>query len=207
MPKIKNMEQIIDETLTQQPQEIQPQAPQIPEPILVPNDGNPTPPPPVQETAPADSLPLGLEMTTPTTNYTQEEFRQKFAGVLEFLENPATANNCIQELVTNGRNLTADKIYSVASRYSWLNWIIDRQTQVFADCLQIAAFLAIESNVIVMNWTGLNMFERVKLWLQNKAEQIRQERREGKRKTLFGWVFSGRAAAEKHTEQSNFAKD
>lgn len=202
MPKIKNMEQIIDETLTE-PQEVQPQ----PIDELTPNDGNPTPPPPVQETAPADSLPLGLEMTTPTTKYTQDEFRQKFAGVLEFLENPATANNCIQELITNGRNLTADKIYNVASRYSWLNWIIGRQTQVFADCLQIAAFLAIESNVIVMNWTGLNMFERVKLWLQNKAEQRRQERREGKRKTLFGWAFSGRAAAEKHTEQNNFAKD
>ena len=114
----------------------------------------------------------------------------------------------MQELITNGRNLTADKIYSVASRYSWLNWIIDRQTQVFADCLQIAAFLAVESNLIVMNWTGLNMFERLKLWLQQKAEQRKQARKEGKRKTtLFAWAFSGRQEAAKHTEQNSFAKD
>ena len=202
MPKIKQMEQLVEEVT--KPEEI-PAEVLLEQPTeeLTPDDGNlnPPPPPPVEQ-AGADCLPLGLSTTT-TNSYTQEEFRQKFAGLLEFLENPATANNCVQELVTNGRNLTADKIYNVAKRYSWLNWIIDRQTQVFADCLQIAAFLAVESNIIVMNWTGLNMFERLKLWLQQKAEQRKAERKAGKRKTLLGWVFSARPEAEKHTEQSS----
>ena len=172
---------------------------------LMPDDGQPTTPEMLQPDESADFSPVGLTTTT-TNNYTRDEFRQKFAAVLEFLENPATANNCVTEIVTNGRNLTADKIYNLASRYKWLSWIIDSRTQIFADSLQIAAFLAVESNVIVMNWTGLNMFERLKIWLKNKAEQRKAAQKSGKRRSLFGWVFSGRAEAEKLTEQNSSQK-
>lgn len=207
MPKIKQLEEILNEATP----EVQPdnQAPETTTPAeeLTPDDGQPTPPEvlaaEVQQSA--DFLPHGL--TTTTNNYTQEEFRQKFAAVLEFLENPAVANDCVTELITNGRNLTADKIYKLASRYRWLNWIIDSRTQLFADGLQIAAFLAIETNLIVMNWTGLNMFERFKIWLKSKAEQRKQAQSNSKRRSLFGWVFSARPDPERPTEQSNYAKD
>lgn len=187
----------------QQPETIPEELPEVLE-ELQPDDGQNLAPELMPETASqsAEFLPHGLQMTT-TTNYTPEEFRQKFAGILDFLENPAVANNCMQELILNGRNLTADKIYNVASRYKWLNWIIDRKTQVFADGLQIAAFLAVETNLIVMNWTGLNIFEKGKIWLQQKAELRRQAQKDGKRRTLFGWVFSGRQAAERPTEQNS----
>ena len=189
----------------QQPETVPEALPEVLE-ELQPSDGQPTPEVPEVATTSqsAEFLPHGLQMTmTRTDSYSPEEFRQKFAGILDFLENPATANNCMQELIINGRNLTADKIYNVATRYKWLNWIIDRKTQVFADSLQIAAFMAVETNLIVMNWTGLNIFEKGKIWLQQKAEQRRQAAKSGKRKTLLGWVFSGRREAEKPTEQSN----
>lgn len=208
MSKLK-ISPVEPEQLTE-PQQL-PEPPQIPEimpePVeLTPDDGQTITPEMSEQIATesrADSLPVGLATTT-TSNYTPDEFRAKFAGLLEFLENPATATNCAQELITNGRNLTADKIYNLATRYKWLNWIIDRKTQCFADSLQIGAFLAVETNLIVMNWTGLNIFERAKLWLQQKAAQLRQNKKDGnKRKTLFGWAFSGRAEAARPTEPSN----
>lgn len=147
---------------------------------------------------------LGV-MTTPTTSnlYSQDEFREKFTSFLEFLENPATANDCAMELLINGRNLTSDKIYNMASKYSWLNWIIDRQTQVFADFIQISAFLTIESNLIVTNWTGINMLEKGKIWLNNKVKEKQAQAKQKGRRTLFGWLSSARPDQEKHIEQNN----
>lgn len=178
---------------------------QIPE--LIPDDGQPENLADYLPEQPEQNVNLGLpeysQTTTATNNYTAEEFREKFRSVLEFLENPATANDCAMELLINGRNLTADKIYDLASRHTWLNWIIDKQTQVFADFIQISAFLTVESNIIVKNWTGINMLEKAKIWLNNKVkEKQAQAKKQGKR-TLFGWAFSGRPEVEKHTEQSN----
>lgn len=178
-------------------------------PEVLPEDGmtDNLPPLPLSSQETPESLPVadGLPefsatMTETTNSYTPEEFRLKFQAVLEFLENPDAANDCAAELLVNGRNLTADKIYNLASRYSWLNWIIDRRAQLLADSLQIAAFLAIESNLIVMNWTGLNIFEKGKLWLKNKAKQRKEQLKNGQRRSLFGWVFSGRQAPAKVTE-------
>ena len=174
---------------------------------LMPNDGQSLPPEALAEAVTvsqgADFSPDGLATMMTSSEYTQDEFRQKFASILEFLENPATATNCAQELISNGRNLTADKIYNLATRHQWLKWVIDRKTQTFADSLQILAFLAVETNLIVLNWTGLNIFEKGKIWLQQKAEQRRKAAKEGKRKTLFGWVFSGRPEVARPIEPNN----
>lgn len=191
--------------MTQEELNKQPQPEQIPE--LIPDDGQPEN---LAEFIPeqANNHALGLPefgTTTATNNgiYTPEEFREKFKAFLEFMEKPETASNCTLELLTNGRNLTADKIYDLASRYSWLNWIIDSKTQILADFVQISAFVAVETNLIVMNWTGLNLFEKVKLWLKNKArERQAQAKQQGKR-TLLGWAFSGRPEVAKHTEQNS----
>lgn len=179
-------------------------------PELIPDDGQTAelPPLPLGEVETPESLPLsenGLKefSTTMTNNYTADEFRAKFQSILEFMENPDAANDCAAELLANGRNLTADKIYNLASRYRWLNWIIDRRGQVLADSLQIVAFLVVESNLIVMNWTGLNLFEKVKLWLKNKAKQRKEQLKSGQRRSLFAWVFSGHQAPAKATEPQN----
>lgn len=177
-------------------------------PELMPDDGQTAelPPLPLEQAETPEELPevIGLPTFSETTNsYTADEFRAKFQSILEFLENPAAANDCAAELLANGRNLTADKIYNLASRYRWLNWIIDRRGQVLADSLQIAAFLAVESNVIVMNWTGLNLFEKAKIWLKNKAKERKEQLKNGQRRSLFGWVFSGHRAAAKATEPQN----
>lgn len=173
-------------------------------PEIVPDDGHPEN---LSQFVPDQNSDLhGLPESYPTTMtnnfYSPEEFREKFAGLLEFLENPATANDCAMELLVNGRNLTSDKIYDLANRHSWLNWIIDRQTQVFADFIQISAFLAVESNVIIRNWTGINMLEKGKIWVNNKIRE-KQAQAKTKRKTLFGWLSSAPAEAEKPTAQNN----
>ena len=185
----------------------QTQPEQIPE--LIPDDGQPENLAdylPEQEQANNPALGLPEFGTTTATNnlYSPEEFREKFRSVLEFLENPATANDCAMELLINGRNLTADKIYDVASRHSWLNWIIDKQTQVFADFIQITAFLTVESNIIVKNWTGINLLEKGKIWLNNKIKEKQlQAKQQGKRRTLFGWRSSVRPEVAKPTEQNS----
>ena len=180
-------------------------------PELMPDDGQTAelPPLPLGQVEAPEELPeeIGLptfsETTATTNSYTADEFRAKFQSILEFLESPDAANDCAAELLANGRNLTADKIYNLASRYRWLNWIIDRRGQVLADSLQIAAFLAVESNLIVMNWTGLNLFEKAKIWLKNKAKERKEQMKNGQRRSLFGWVFSGHRAAAKATEPQN----
>lgn len=189
-----------EELNSQQPEQI---------PELIPDDGQPENladylPEQAEQNNPANlGLPEYLQTTTATNNYTAEEFRDKFRSVLEFLENPATANDCAMELLINGRNLTADKIYDLASRHSWLNWIIDKQTQVFADFIQISAFLTVESNIIVKNWTGINMLEKGKIWLNNKIKEKQLQAKQQGKRTLFGWAFSARPAPAKHTEQNN----
>lgn len=178
---------------------------QIPE--LIPDDGQPQNLADYLPEQPEQNVNLGLPEfgTTTATNsiYTPEEFREKFKAFLEFMERPETASNCTLELITNGRNLTADKIYDLASRYSWLNWIIDSKTQFLADVVQISAFLAIETNVIVLNWTGLNLFEKVKIWLRNKAKQKQEQAKKQGKRTLFGSLFSARPEVAKHTEQNS----
>ena len=184
------------------------QAEQIPE--LIPDDGQPENLaefiPEQEQNNPANlGLPEYLQTTTATNSgiYTPEEFREKFKSFIEFMERPETASNCTLELITNGRNLTADKIYDLASRYSWLNWIIDSKTQFLADVVQISAFLAIETNVIVLNWTGLNLFEKVKIWLRNKAKERQEQAKQQGKRTLFGWRFSARQEVAKPTVQNS----
>lgn len=177
-------------------------------PELIPDDGQPENlaefiPEQPEQNNPALGLPEFGTTTATNSIYTPEEFREKFKAFLEFMEKPETASNCTLELITNGRNLTADKIYDLASRYSWLNWIIDSKTQILADFVQISAFLAIETNVIVLNWTGLNLFEKVKLWLKNKAKERQAQAKQQGKRTLFGWAFSARPAPAKPTEQNS----
>lgn len=75
-------------------------------------------------------------MTTNEGFYSRDEFRQNFNSFLEFLENPATATDAFSTIVGKGRDLSADKIYSLAERYNWLKWIIDRKRkQLVTYCL------------------------------------------------------------------------
>lgn len=178
---------------------------------MQPDDGLPETAQAAPETTPEpDTAGVGLpdfsaEMMTNSEFYSPEEFRAKFQGFIEFLENPATAANCAGEIISAGRNLTADKLYNAASRYKWLNWIIDRRAALTAECLQVAVFVAVESNLIIQNWTGLNLFERLKIWLKNKAQQQKQLKKS--RRSLFGWAFSARPEPEKAIEPENLQKD
>jgi len=180
---------------------------QIPE--IAPEDGQTENLPELQAETIPEMAEVGLPefstemMTNSGETYSREEFRQNFNSFLEFLENPATATDTFGQVVGKGRELSADKIYNLAERYDWLKWLIDRKTQVFGDLLLVTVFLTFESNVIIQNWTGISYIERLKIWLKNKAQERKQAIKSGQRRSLFGWVFSGRPAAEKATVQNN----
>lgn len=187
--------------------------PELPE--VMPDDGQtedlPEPPTTTETGEPlAAGLPEYSAKTPTATNepglYSPEEFRDCFASFLDFLKNPETANDAFAEVVGRGRQLTADKIYNMASRYKWLNWLIDRRTQVVSDAVTIAAFLVFESDLIFQNWTGQSWLQKTKIYLKTKVNQKRQEAKTAKRgfiRKLFGSASSAQAEPVKATEPGN----
>lgn len=152
-----------------------------------------------QESAAAGLPDFCPTMTTSEGSYCRDEFRQNFNSFLEFLENPSVAADTFSTIVGKGRELSADKIYNLAERYSWLNWLIDRKTQALGDLLLVTIFVTFESNVIIQNWTGISYLEKAKLWLKNKAKEKKSAVKIGRFRSLFGWGYSVPADQEKAT--------
>ena len=146
----------------------------------------------------SDERQNGLPPMMTTTNnrfYSQEEFADVFKGFFEFLENPQTAGDVFGTIEDKGRNLAAGRVYEMAQKYRWLNWLIDRETAVLHDCALISIWTAVETNKIVLNWTGVSLFGKFQLWLKTKIKsKAEQAAKEGKRSA---WGFLARRAAEK----------
>ena len=152
----------------------------------------------------SDVQPNGLPPMMMTNNeryYTQEEFQDVFKNFFEFLENPQTAGDVFGTIEQKGRNLAAGRVYDMAKKYRWLNWLIDKQTAVLHDVALISIWAAVETNTIVLNWTGISLFQKVQIWLKSKIKtKAEQAAKEGKRSV---WGFLGRRAAEKQQKQES----
>ena len=148
----------------------------------------------------ADFLPP-YSQTTNDQFYSQAEFQKNFADFLDFLKNPATATDAFETLRAEGQELAANKVYDMARRYRFLNWIIDRRTRLFHDFILLSIFAATETNAIVMNWTGISLFEKGKIWLRSKIKQKQQQAAASNRRSV--WGFLGRQAAEKRPKPEN----
>lgn len=153
----------------------------------------------IEESAAVGLPDYSSTMTTSEGSYSRDEFRQNFNSFLEFLENPSAATDTFSTIVGKGRELSADKIYNLAERYSWLNWLIDRKTQALSDLLLVTIFVTFESNVIIQNWTGISYLEKAKLWLKNKAKEKKSAVKSGRFRSLFGWGSSAPADQAKAT--------
>lgn len=134
-----------------------------------------------------------------TTNddryYSQGEFESAFNEFLTFLKSPETSLDTFEALRSQGQSLAAGKVYAMAQKYRFLRFLIDRKTQLLHDCALIGIFAACETNAIVMNWTGISLAEKGKLWLKGKIKARQQAAQaQGKRSV---WGFLGRRAAEK----------
>lgn len=152
----------------------------------------------------SDALPNGLPQMMTTNNgryYTKEEFEQVFKGFFDFLKDPTAAGDVFGTIEEKGRNLAAGRVFEMAQRYKWLNWLIDKQTAVLHDCALISIWAAVETNTIVLNWTGVSIFQKVQIWLKSKIKtKAEQAAQEGKRSV---WGFLGRRAAEKQQKPEN----
>ena len=118
---------------------------------------------------------------------------------LTFLKNPATAADTFETVRAQGQSLAAGKIYEMANKYKWLNWLIDRKTRLLHDALLIAIFATTETNAIVLNWTGISLIEKGKIWLKSKV-RARAAASQGKRSV---WGFLAPRAAAKQAKQEN----
>lgn len=158
----------------------------IPEPELQPNQ--------------PEDFSAGCSMMTATTideggrYYTAGEFEASFNEFLNFLKSPDVSFDAFESLRAQGQQLAAGKVYNMAQKYKFLNWLIDRRTAIFHDFALISIFFACETNAIVQNWTGISLAEKAKIWLRGKIKAHAAAQAEGKRK---GWGFLGRRGAEK----------
>lgn len=152
-----------------------------------------------------DGLQNGLSQMMTTTNsgryYTKDEFEEVFKSFFDFLKDPTAAGDVFGTIEEKGRNLAAGRVFDIAQKYRWLNWLIDKQTAVLHDCALISIWAAVETNTIVLNWTGISLFSKVQIWLKGKIKtKAEQAAKEGKRSV---WGFLGRRAAEKQQKQES----
>lgn len=155
------------------------------------------------EQAGEDSLPLCSP--TMTTNddryYSKGEFEAGFNEFLTFLKNPQTSLDTFEALRAEGQTLAAGKIYQMAQNYRFLRFLIDRRTQLLHDFALISIFAAAETNAIVLNWTGISLAEKGKLWLKSKIKARQQAAQQSGKRSV--WGFLGRQAAEKPQKPEN----
>ena len=151
--------------------------------------------------AAADGLPIGSPTMTTSDEryYSRGEFEAAFNEFLIFLKSPETSLDTFEALRSQGQQLAAGKVYEMAQRYRFLRFLIDRKTQLLHDFALISIFAACETNAIVMNWTGISLAEKVKIWLKEKI-RLRAMQKADKPK---GWGFLGRRVAEKQPRPEN----
>jgi hypothetical protein len=142
-----------------------------------------------------------MTMISDDRYYSKDEFEQVFKSFFDFLKDPAAAGDCFGTIEEKGRNLAAGRVYEMAQKYRWLNWLIDKQTAVLHDMALISIWAAVETNTIVLNWTGISLFQKVQVWLKSKIRlKAEQAAKEGRRSV---WGFLGRRAPEKQQKQEN----
>lgn len=129
-------------------------------------------------------------MTSDDRYYSPGEFETAFNEFLTFLKSPQTSLDTFEALRSQGQSLAAGKVYKMAQKYRFLRFLIDRKTQLLHDCALIGIFAACETNAIVLNWTGISLAEKGKLWLKGKIKARQQAAQaQGKRSV---WGFLGR---------------
>lgn len=143
----------------------------------------------------AEFWPDSCQTTTNDRYYSRQEFEKCFADFLDFIKNPNASIDTFETLRAEGQQLASGKIYDLASRYKWLNWLIDKRTQLIHDTLLIAIFATTETNAIVYNWTGISLYEKGKIWLKSKIKARAEKAKTSGKRSVLG--FLGLAGAEK----------
>ena len=158
-----------------------------------------------QPQAGADGCPISSSMMTNENSnlYTQGEFEACFNEFLIFLKSPDVSLDTFEALRAQGQSLAAGKIYNMAQKYKFLRFIIDRKTRIMHDLALIGIFTACEANAIVMNWTGISMAEKAKIWLKGKIRQRQLAAQTSGKRSV--WGFLGRRGAEKQPKPEHLS--
>lgn len=144
-------------------------------------------------------LPNYSQMTMNSGLYSQEEFNKCFNDFLTFLKSPEVAADAFGNIHGRGQAIAAQRVYEMAHKYRFLRFLIDKNAHLFGDLAIVSLWATIETNAILLNWTGINYLQKAKIWLNEKIKQ-KAAQSSGKRK---GWGFLGRQAAEKQPKQEN----
>ena len=201
MPDLRKFEQQPEEQQEKQPETI---TPEVAEVQLTDGQTDNIPDAAAAPEVLPESLSIGLQQTTTINDgrfYSKDEFQEVFNSFFDFLKDPNAAADCFGTIQDKGRTLAAGRVYEIAQKYRWLNWLIDKQTMLIHDVALISLWAAVETNTIVLNWTGISIFEKGRIWLKSKIKQKAEEQaKQGKRGVL---AFLGRRDPEKQQKQEN----
>lgn len=146
---------------------------------------------------------VGLPNYSPTITsdgiYSPEEFKICFNDFLTFLKSPEVAADAFGNIHERGQAIAAQRVYELANKYRFLRFLIDKNAHLFGDLAIMSLWATIETNAILLNWTGINYLQKAKIWLNEKIKQ-KAAQSSGKRK---GWGFLGRQAAERQPKPEN----
>lgn len=113
--------------------------------------------------------------------YTPEEFYEQFKSVFQFAGDRTGIQSLpIKEGEERGARITSDRIYEMAEKYAFLNFIIDKTTSRLAETILMIQFLAFKSADIYNEKTnrklGGDLWQKIKkLIKRRKTAQMDSE--------------------------------
>ena len=112
------------------------------------NDGQPMTQEQAQQIQQQDQLNQQSEVLTSDFGrfYTEEEFYNQFKSIFQFAGDRTGLESLpIKESEERGARITANRIYEMAEKYAFLNFLIDKTTSRLAETILMIQFLAFKS--------------------------------------------------------------
>lgn len=112
--------------------------------------------------------------------YTQEEFYEHFKSVFQYAGDRTKIESLpIKESEERGARITANRIYEMAERYHFLNFLIDKTTSRLAETILMIQFLAFKSADIYNEKTnrklGGDLWAKIKKLIKRRKAQMGNE--------------------------------
>lgn len=181
--------------------------PEVTEPQLTDGQTDNLPPAPEYSEQNPELEEVGLPNYSPTTTsdgiYSPEEFKDCFNDFLSFLKSPEVAADAFGNIHERGQAIAAQRVYELANKYRFLRFLIDKNAHLFGDLAIMSLWATIETNAILLNWTGINYLQKAKIWLNEKIKQKAAQSAAQSSDKRKGWGFLGRPVAERQQKPEN----
>lgn len=112
--------------------------------------------------------------------YTEEEFYQQFKSIFQFAGDRTGIKSLpIKDSEERGARITANRIYEMAEKYAFLNFLIDKTTSRLAETILMIQFLAFKSADIYKEKTnrklGGDLWAKIKKLIKRRKAQTDNE--------------------------------